>query len=632
MGAALPTDEHACSVSLPTWASVVGYEEGDPNVTRALSTGYPRFVYHRYVVQLMDGIVKRYGNVATEDCLVLPTRAAAERCRAFLQQAVTMSAEHQSPNLHLQQYSDYRDNAYIGSYDDKDNNDDPSCTNQPPSLRIVELPHVSAVIFPAQTKYAVSAKAYWQHTGEIVSSRRAEMALTLDLRIDIDQYVTACRSTKHSALILVGNGASTSGCSSSSSGTAGATDDEKDGDDDTASTASTTSSSSSLSTMEDYDLLLRRRIADWTGCEKVDEQHVFLAPSGMGAIYTALRASRRYRFSRNEEQQQQQQQQQRGGAGGGTSIVFGFPYLDTLKLCSRTELCPDGVEFFGHGNAQDLQQLQQLLEKSGKPQNQQHRRSKHYCALFTEVPSNPLLHTPDLWTLRKLADEYDFCLIVDDTISNFLNVDVLSTGLADAVCTSLTKLVSGRGDAIAGSIVTNPYTERGRYLQNDLSRHHDASALYRADARAIYHNSNDFVERNAIINDTAGRFAAWLVQSHPDLVAQVYYPQDSTNYASVMRTNRPGVGYGGLMSIVLHPHVSCQRAFFDALDVPKGPSLGTNFTLVCPYTLLAHYHELDFAMSYNVQPNLLRIAVGLEPLEELCEKFDVAFRASRLYK
>jgi cystathionine gamma-synthase len=488
-------------------------------------------------------------------------------------------------------------------------------------LRIVELPYVSAVIFPAQTKYAVSAKAYWQHTGEIVSSRRAEMALTLDLQTNIDQYVTACRSTKHSALFLVDNGAT---ASSGSSAVAGATEDDNDGDDDTASTASTTSSSSSTTTIEDYDLLLRRRIADWTGCEKVDEQHVFLAPSGMGAIYTALRASRRYRFSRNEEQQQQQQ---RVGAGGGTSIVFGFPYLDTLKLCSRTELCPDGVEFFGHGNAQDLQQLQQMLENK---QEQQERRTKHYCALFTEVPSNPLLHTPDLWTLRKLADAYDFCLIVDDTISNFLNVDVLSTGLADAVCTSLTKLVSGRGDAIAGSIVTNPYTERGRYLQIDLSRHHDASALYRADARAIYHNSNDFVERNTRINDTAGRFAAWLAQSHPDLVAQVYYPKDSTNYASVMRTNRPGVGYGGLMSIVLHPHVCCQRAFFDALDVPKGPSLGTNFTLVCPYTLLAHYHELDFAMSYNVQPNLLRIAVGLEPLEELCEKFDVAFRASRL--
>ena len=52
-------------------------------------------------------------------------------------------------------------------------------------------------------------------------------------------------------------------------------------------------------------------------------------------------------------------------------------------------------------------------------------------------------------------------------------------------------------------------------------------------------------------------------------------------------------------------------AFYDALETAKGPSLGTNFTLrlvvaqhlrcnhmltwsSCPYTLLAHYSELNW--------------------------------------
>lgn len=47
--------------------------------------------------------------------------------------------------------------------------------------------------------------------------------------------------------------------------------------------------------------------------------------------------------------------------------------------------------------------------------------------------------------------------------------------------------------------------------------------------------------------------------------------------------------------------------------------------------MLAHYHELDFAMSYNVQPNLLRIAVGLEDLDELKNKFSNAFQRSKLH-
>ena len=85
------------------------------------------------------------------------------------------------------------------------------------------------------------------------------------------------------------------------------------------------------------------------------------------------------------------------------------------------------------------------------------------------------------------------------------------------------------------------------------------------------------------------------------------------------------------MAIILHPHI-CQRTFYDRLDLSKGPSLGTDFTLVCPYTLLAHYHELDFAMSYQVQPNLIRIAVGLEDLEVLEERFETVLEESVLHK
>ena len=85
LGVPLPRDEHACSVSLPTWSSVVGYEEGDSNIISALATGYPRFVYHPYVVQLMQAVLEMHGNVITEDCLILPTADAAARCQAFLQ-------------------------------------------------------------------------------------------------------------------------------------------------------------------------------------------------------------------------------------------------------------------------------------------------------------------------------------------------------------------------------------------------------------------------------------------------------------------------------------------------------------------------------------------------------------------
>lgn len=551
LGRPLPLDEHACSVSLPTWCSIVGYEEGDPKVTSQLSCGYPRFAYHPYIIQLMDYAVETHGS-KKERCLILPSPEAAARFQVFLQQAL-----YGTKNL--------TDNALV--MEDTENNNN--------FIRVVKLhTNIHAVLFPAETLAGVEAKAYWQHTGEIVSSRRAEVALR-ELDIPLKEVTPQFLNTKKGrpAAAIVHHSAQES-CDSI------------------------------------YDKL-RARIANLT---RVPPSHVHLAASGMASLYKALRSSRRLKMHSSEKK----------SSGGGTSIVFGFPYLDTLKLCSRKEFCPEGVEFFGRGDKDDLEKLELLLQ-----QQNQAKQPNEYCALFTEVPSNPLLQTPNVHKLRELTTKHDIALIVDDTIGNFANVDILGNhaGSADAVCTSLTKLFSGRGDAMAGSLVVNPNTVTGQQLQADLvsTQTELSGGLFNADAWAIYHNSQDFLERNDRINDTSERLCDWL-KEHKD-IERVYYPKYTDLYHQV---HAPGGGYGGLFSILLENHV-CQRTFFDALDISKGPSLGTNFTLMCPYTLLAHYHELDFAMAYDVKPNLLRIAVGLESFETLQGRFEVALEKSRLY-
>lgn len=552
LGTPLPYDEHACSVSLPTWASVVGYEEGDPVVTNSLKCGYPRFVYHPYVLQLMKATVKLHGirddndddndqaAVVVEDCLVLPSKEAAERCCAFLINALYGASVVDNADIHVLSPAHKR--------------------QQHASVRVVTVSsNVFAVLFPAETAAGVEAKAYWQHTGEVVSSRRAEEALK-ELNMDVPHEIVTSPRTIHHA----------SSC-----------DPE-------------------LEPLPQE--ALRKRIAEWTNLDS--HESIFLTPSGMSAIYQALRSSRRYQFSQMKDAKHNK---------GGAAIVYGFPYLDTLKMCSRPELVPGGVEFFGRGNEQDLSNLEAMLEKG----------NRNYCALLSEVPSNPLLRCPDLYKLRELADQYNFMLILDDTIANYFNVDLIRTGLADAVCTSLTKLASGRGDAMAGSIVANPFTEKGRWMQQDLQQHHSHADLFDADAAAILQNSTDFKARNDVINANAEGLVDWL-NEHED-VKTVYYPKAAPLYQKVQSG-----GFGGLFSMILHSHM-CQRTFYDALNVAKGPSLGTDFTLACPYTLLAHYHELDFAMSYDVPPNLVRVAVGLEPLDEMKEKFAAALRRSKLH-
>ena len=85
------------------------------------------------------------------------------------------------------------------------------------------------------------------------------------------------------------------------------------------------------------------------------------------------------------------------------------------------------------------------------------------------------------------------------------------------------------------------------------------------------------------------------------------------------------------MSIVLRDPENTTPVFFDNLEICKGPNLGTNFTLCCPYTILAHYTELEFVESCGVSRWLLRVSIGTEPVEELWSRFERAFAAAWPY-
>lgn len=115
-------------------------------------------------------------------------------------------------------------------------------------------------------------------------------------------------------------------------------------------------------------------------------------------------------------------------------IFSSFPYLDTLKILEKWG---PGCLFYGIGDSSDLDDLEQRC-KSGE----------RFLALFCEFPSNPLLRSPDLCRIRSLADRFDFAVVIDETIGNFLNVHVLP--FADVVVSSLTKVFSGDCNVMGG--------------------------------------------------------------------------------------------------------------------------------------------------------------------------------------
>ncbi len=296
-------------------------------------------------------------------------------------------------------------------------------------------------------------------------------------------------------------------------------------------------------------------------------------------------------------------------APGLDSIQFGFPYVDSLKVL---QLCGSSdCWFLPTGNRSELDQLQQALESG-----------LHSCGVFTEFPSNPLLAVPDLARLSELCHAHNLPLVVDETIAGLGNVDVLKA--ADVICSSLTKSFSGVGDVTGGSIVVNPDSRFADPLAEALNAS-PPTGLYAADAVVLESNSQDYIERLAVTCGNAGRLVEFLRRQ--PAVEAIYYPDDlnpTGDHGHASRYDafaRPTAGRGPLFSILLKNAHATTPSFYDALPIDKGPNLGTNYTLACPFTILAHYHELDWAEQCGVSRHLIRVSAGLEPIETLEQAF-----------
>ncbi len=330
---------------------------------------------------------------------------------------------------------------------------------------------------------------------------------------------------------------------------------------------------------------LQQRIAESAG---VAPRDVYLFKSGMAAIYALHRALVRR-------------------APGRAQVQFGFPYVDTLKI-----LQDFGTPHVFYARA-DEADLAALGDRASR---------ERIGGLFCEFPSNPTLVSTDLEALRALADRHAFPLVIDDTISTWSHVDLRPA--ADIIVTSLTKWFTGRGDVMGGSAVINPAGPHAEELRDALNGEYEDCTWGEAIELAEL-LSRDADERVLRAGATAEAVADWL-RAHP-AVAEVYYPkfQHRERYD---RFRRPNGGYGGLFSFVLRDPERASVPFYDALELCKGPNLGTVFTLCCPFTLLAHYSELDWAERCGVSRWLLRLSVGQEEPGELIARLGRALRAA----
>jgi len=313
-----------------------------------------------------------------------------------------------------------------------------------------------------------------------------------------------------------------------------------------------------------------------------------IANCGMNAIYAGFRAVSELQATR----------------GRTVWIQLGWLYLDTIAILKKFTASPADYVYFR--DVFDLDGLRRIFATHG------HR----IAGVVTEVPTNPLIQTPDLPALATLCRQHGARLLVDPSIAALHNLDVLPH--ADIVVTSLTKYAASEGDLTAGLAAVNPAGPDAADLRCRLAA--AIEPLYARDASRLALEIGDTESVLAKIHARTPRVVAFL-EKHP-AVHHVYWALQATSRDNFLRLARTPDATGGMITFTLREPGSLTK-FYDRLRLPKGPSFGMKTTLICPFMYLAHYDLIsspaglaELAAS-KLDPDLLRLCIGTEPVEEI---------------
>ena len=315
-------------------------------------------------------------------------------------------------------------------------------------------------------------------------------------------------------------------------------------------------------------------------------QNVCLAPSGMNAIYSIVRGL-------NSIQNH----------NGRTILVqFGWLYLDTMNIVNhhynQSKVFTDIL---------NLDLLEDFLKIDGNK----------VSAIITEIPTNPLLKTVDIKRLRALCDEYNIPLVIDTTFATPFNLDL--TNYADIFVESLTKFACGNADVLMGAIILNKRHNLS-HMSVEFFKH--CEPVYIKDMQRLAVEIVGYEKRVKDISRNTKLLVEYFKTC--SYIDNIYYCLNDENKQNYSQTMRDDNSLTGIVSVTFN---KAFKEIYDNLNFAKGPSLGTEFTLLMPYTYLAHWDLVTsekgnkFLKEIGLPIDLLRISVGCENIEDIINEF-----------
>ncbi|MDB5009225.1 MAG: O-acetylhomoserine aminocarboxypropyltransferase/cysteine synthase [Mucilaginibacter sp.] len=280
-------------------------------------------------------------------------------------------------------------------------------------------------------------------------------------------------------------------------------------------------------------------------------------------------------------------------------------------------------------------------------------------ALFLETIGNPEFNVPDFEKIAAVAQKYDLPLIVDNTFgaAGYL-FRPLEHG-AHIVVESATKWIGGHGTSIGGVIVDggNYNWGNGKYPQftepsegyhglifSDVFGIGSQFGNIQFIIRARVEGLRDFGPSQSPFNswlmlqgletlslrvqrhvDNTLELAKWL-ESHPQ-VEKVNYPGlESSPYHTLAKKYLKN-GFGAVLSFEIKGDKQNASNFIDSLGlVSHLANVGDAKTLIIQPAATTHQQLSDEEqLAAGVTPNSLRVAVGIEHIDDIKADFIQAF-------
>jgi cystathionine gamma-synthase len=284
--------------------------------------------------------------------------------------------------------------------------------------------------------------------------------------------------------------------------------------------------------------------------------------------------------------------------GKTTSLQLGNLYLDSYDIL-RTY-----GENISLAHVVDFGEIKRIID----------RHHTLLSAVYVEVPNNPLLECVDLPRLYEVCCSYGIPLVIDSSLASAHTMHLLP--YCDVITESLSKFANGQGDLLMGAVLVNAQSKHCAEIKSRI----DSFLIqpYVSDLQRIAFSLSDYAERVLSCSVSTKILIDYLEQSSAiEQVFSVLHPASKRNFELLQKDSAiiPSV-----FSVVFKEPLAY---YYDKLALPKGPSFGTIFTLAMPYVYLAHY-DLVQTETGNMQlremglhPELLRISVGVEPVDEI---------------